>query len=328
MKTFLVIGSNCFTGSHIVDALLQARGNYVIGVSRSAEYRDFFLPYKRHSQANFEFYQIDIVRQFSSLTELIRKTKPEVVINVAALSEVSVSNYRPVEYFETNTLATVKLGNFLRQCPFRFRYVHISSAEIFGVCENMLNENSLFNPSTPYAASKAAADMYLNTLVKNFGFPATVIRSTNVYGKHQQLFKIIPRTVIYIKLGKTIKLHGGGASIKSFIHISDVVRGIVSAIEKDKDGTYHFSVASDRTIADIVRTICEIMGCRFEDVTRSVDERLGQDARYWLDCSRARKDLGWEPTMAFEQGLREVVDWIEDNWEVIKHEPLEYSHKE
>jgi len=326
-KSFVVIGSNCFTGSHIVDALLDNSDHRVIGVSRSPEYHSIFLPYKRRQTPNFVFHQIDLAREFEALEKLLDKEEPSVVINVAALSEVALSNERPVEYFETNTVSMVKLANYLRRRSFLKRYVHISSAEIFGSCSKPVIEEDLFNPSTPYAISKAAMDMCLNTLIANFGFPATLIRSTNVYGKHQQLFKIIPRTVIYLKLGKTIELHGGGIAVKSFIHIRDVVRGILLALERGKPGTYHFTVPSDQSVAAVVRQVCKQMGRDFDKSTRIVGERVGQDARYWLDCAKAERELGWKARVSFEEGIQEVIDWIESNWETVVHEPHVYTHK-
>lgn len=326
-KLYVVIGSNCFTGSHIVDALLDDRDNQVVGVSRSPEHKGFFLPYKQRPTTEFRFHQIDIVRRFDELTRLLDEVKPLVVINVAALSQVALSHERPAEYFETNTLAAVRLCNYLRTCSYLERYVHVSSAEIFGSCMKPVKEDAPFRPSTPYAVSKAAADMYLNTLLQNFNFPVTITRSTNVYGKHQQLYKIIPRTVIYLKLGKTIELHGGGKAMKSFIHIRDVVRGVMLAIERGKPGTYHFTVASDQTVTDVVCQICRWMGYDFESATRVVGERLGQDPRYWLDCSKAKQELGWAARVPFEQGVREVLEWIESNWAAIQQESLVYIHK-
>lgn len=326
-KTFVVIGSNCFTGSHIVDALLDALGNHVIGVSRSPQYHDLFLPYKRYRAPDFTFHQLHLVRQFEEVVKLLESVKPQVVINVAALTEVALSNERPTEYFETNTLSIARLVNYLRTCSYLERYVHISSAEIFGSCSRPVTENDLFNPSTPYAVSKAATDMYLRTLITNFSFPATLIRSTNVYGKHQQLFKIIPRAVIYLKLGKTIELHGGGKSIKSFVHIRDVVRGILLALERGRPGTYHFTVPSDQPVAAVVRQVCKQMGRDFERSTCFVEDRLGQDARYWLDCTKAERELGWKANVSFEDGIQEVIDWVESNWETISHEPLVYTHR-
>lgn len=327
MKTYLVIGSNCFTGSHIVDALLETPDHRVIGVSRSPESNEIFLPYKRHRDSMFEFQQIDVVHGFDRLRDLVERERPSVIINVAALSEVARSNESPVEYFNINTTAPVRLCNLLRTASYLERYVHISSAEILGTCTHPLTEDSLFNPSTPYAVSKAAADMYLNILLHNTEFPVTIIRSTNVYGKHQQLYKIIPRTVIYLKLKKTIELHGGGKAIKSFIHIRDVVRGLMLTLEKGERGTYHFSVSDSQTVADVVEKICAWMGCEFSARTRVVGERLGQDARYWLDCSKANRTLDWHPTVTFEEGVKEVIGWINDKWKDILEQPLEYRHR-
>lgn len=326
-KTFIVIGSNCFTGSHIVDALLDDPNNQVIGISRSPEYKAFFLPYKQRSTENFRFCQMDIVRCFDQMVRLLEEIRPQVVINVAALSEVALSNERPVEYFETNTVTVVKLANYLRTCSYLERYVHISSAEIFGSCNAPVTEEARFNPSTSYAVSKAAADMYLNTLRQNFGFPATLMRSTNVYGKHQQLFKIVPRTIIYLKLGKLIELHGGAKAIKSFVHVRDVVRGLILALETGKSGTYHFSVSDNQTVADVVQKICTWMGCDFHASTCIVDERLGQDARYWLDCSKANRELGWSPNVVFSDGVQETITWINKHWNEILIHPLEYQHR-
>jgi len=323
----VVLGSNCFTGSHIVDGLLESGANEVIGVSRSPEYDDMFLPYKRWADGRFRFHQIDMVRQPEELMNLLDRAKPEVVINVAALSEVGLSNTSPVEYFDINTRAVVRLCNELRTRSYLRSYVHISSAEIFGTCAAPVDEETLFAPSTPYAVSKAAADMYLAVARRHFGFPVTIIRSTNVYGRHQQLFKIIPRTVIYLKMNKPIELHGGGQSAKSFVHVRDVVRGLQLALKRGAPETYHFTVQSDRTIADVVRRICERMGYDYEKAVRVVGERLGQDSRYLLDCEKATRTLGWSAREDFDAGLDEVIAWIEGNWQDIQHAPLEYRHK-
>jgi dTDP-glucose 4,6-dehydratase len=325
---YAVIGSNCFTGCHFVDALVANPLNEVMGISRSPEKSDLYVPYKSKPLKNFQFHQIDLVRQIDRLFSLLDDFKPDYVIHVAALSEVALSNHQPVEYFQVNTLGTVQLCSRLRSKPYLKRYLHISSAEIYGSCPAPIHENAPLNPSTPYAVSKAAADMYLLTLAKNFGFPVTLIRSTNVYGKHQQLFKIIPRTAIYFKKGRKIELHGGGHAVKSFVHIRDVIRGALKILEIDHPSAiYHFSTKNPDTIQDIVRKICVMMKRDFDQSVAIVDERLGQDARYTLDCSKAQNELRWNPEVPFENGLQEVVSWIEENWEKITHEPLEYIHK-
>ena len=327
MTRFAVIGSNCFTGSHIVDRLIDNPENSVVGISQSAEYKSLYLPYRSKTVRNFRFERADLVHQGVRLLGLLGEFKPDVVVNVAALSEVALSNERPVEYFETNTTGVVKLCHHLRHQKYLQHYVHISSAEVYGSCDFAVKEEQLFNPSTPYAVSKAAADMFINSLIRRFGFPATLIRSTNVYGKHQQLFKIIPRAIIYLKLGKTLELHGGGASMKSFVHVRDVVDGLMKTVEQRALGTWHFSVPSEHSVADIVRLVCEAMGQDFASATQSVGERLGQDSRYWLDCTKSRRELGWTPRRVIQDGIRETVQWIEENWETVKSEPLNYIHK-
>lgn len=310
-----------------MDAMLEMDGNEVLAISRSPENDDLFLPYAEKRNGNFHFKQLHLVNDFKSLTDHLDEFAPEIVINVAALSEVALSIEAPKEYYEVNTLAVVNLCDHLRKQDYLMKYVHISSAEIFGSCKGPVHEDSIFLPSTPYAASKAAADMYINTLIKNFNFPATIIRSTNVYGKHQQLFKIIPRTVIYLKLGKTIELHGGGTAVKSFIHVRDVVNGIMKSLENGHPGTYHFSAPSDMTVSDIVRKTCDLFGYDFENSTTVIGERKAQDGRYWLDCSKSENELGWTPKEDFDSGIRETIEWIDSNWDEIKNKPLVYIHK-
>lgn len=328
MSRYAVIGSNCFTGCHIVDALLADPGNDVIGVSRSPEYKPFFLPYASRPREKFRFHQIDMVREPERLAALLDEFEPEYVINPAALSEVGLSNYQPVEYFNTNTVSVVSLAHHLRQKKYVKMYVQVSTPEIYGTCVGSLDENAPYNPSTPYAASKAAGDMFLKILHKNFGFPVVFIRSTNVYGRHQQLFKIIPRTVIYLKQEKKIELHGGGMAVKTWVHVRDVVDGILAAIRANKPGeVYHFGDVHSVSVADLVKKVCGMMGRSFEESTLAVGERLGQDARYVLDYAKAQRTLGWNPRVPFETGLAETIEWIDENWDAILKEPHVYVHK-
>jgi dTDP-glucose 4,6-dehydratase len=190
-----------------------------------------------------------------------------------------------------------------------------------------VTEDAPLNPSTPYAASKAAADFLLKTYAKQFGFPLVTVRATNVYGARQQLFKIVPRSAIYLKLGRPIELHGGGRAVKSYIHIRDVSRGEKAILERGRPGhIYHLSPDSGVAVREVVRLMCERMGKRFEDATRTVDERPGQDAAYVIDSTKARTELGWQPEVALDAGLAEVVDWVNEYWPEIQGTPLEYKH--
>ena len=323
----MVIGSNSFSGSDFIDLLLDDEQNEVVGISRSPEKSTLFVPYKRHQGANFIFYQMDLNKDMPQIIELVDSFNPEYVVNFAAQSEVAPSWEHPEQWFQTNVVALVKLTNMLKDQHYLKRYVHISTPEVYGTCEGRATEWTPPNPSTPYAASKAAADLFLLTLVKSFQFPLITIRSANVYGAHQQLFKIIPRSIIYLKLGKVIELHDGGRPVRSFIHIRDVSRGELAAMEKGSPGTvYHFSPDKRYMVRDIVHKICERMERDIKTSTVLVGERLGQDAAYIMDSTRARKELAWCPEICLDKGLTEVIAWVEDNWEQIQKEPLEYLH--
>lgn len=330
MKKIVVIGSNSFSGSDFIDHALTETNYFVHGISRSPEKTSLFLPYKENANLNrFSFHQMDLNQNMEELKKFLTDIKPEYIINFAAQSEVAPSWEHPEQWFLTNAVAIARLGNFLKDRSWLERYVQISTPEIYGTCEGFVTEDAPMNPSTPYAASKAAGDLMLQTLVKNYDFPLVTIRSTNVYGAHQQLFKIIPRSMIYLKLGKRIPLHGGGRAVKSFIHIRDISRGELVALEKGVDGNiYHLSPDHGIRIHDLVQKICTLTGYSFIEAVEIVDERLGQDLAYTLNSSKARDHLGWQPVIDIDTGLRQVYDWINHEWENILISPKDYQHKE
>lgn len=328
-----VIGSNSFSGSDFVDLLLENESNEILGISRSPEKPPLFLPYKRSNSSNsnsFTFHQLDLNIDIEKIINCLDDFQPEYIVNFAAQSEVGPSWDYPEHWFQTNTVSLAHLIKSLSKRKYFKRYVHISSPEVYGTCEGSVDESAPLNPTTPYAASKAAADLLLFTYVKNFNFPLIMIRSTNVYGAHQQLWKIIPRTVIYLKSGMKIPLHGGGRAVKSFIHIRDISRGELDAMMKGEPGSiYHLSPDDGGlSVRRIVELICTKMGYDFPQSTEDVEERLGQDKAYVIDSTKARKQLGWKPLISIEDGIKNVIDWIEEDWELIKSHPLEYRHQE
>lgn len=328
MKKVLVIGSNSFSGSDYIDLLLEKGGYEVMGISRSPEKSALFLPYKRHGNKHFSFHQIDLNYDADKLETLLANFQPEYIVNFAAQSEVGPSWDHPEHWFQTNAVGTTKLANLLKDLSYLKRYVHISSPEVYGTCEGNVKEEAPLNPSTPYAASKAAADLSLFTFAKNFPFPLVLIRATNVYGAHQQLFKIIPRTAIYLRLGKTIELHGGGVAVKSYIHIRDVSKGTLQAMEKGRKGEiYHFSPDQGVAVKDVVKTICDKMGVDFQKATTIAPERLGQDKAYTIDSTKARREFGWVPEVSLDEGISRTVAWVDSYFAEIEKEPLHYIHK-
>src|SRR5262249_42565527 len=147
--------------------------------------------------------------------------------------------------------------NHLRRRDYLKRYLHVSSPEAYGNCVGTVTEATPDNPSTPYAASKAAADMLLSVYQKTYNFPLITVRATNVYGARQQLFKIMCRTVIYLKLQKKIRLDGGGVAVKSYIHVRDVSSGELAMLHDGRVGErYHLSPDSGIAVRDVVRIIC------------------------------------------------------------------------
>jgi dTDP-glucose 4,6-dehydratase len=241
---------------------------------------------------------------------------------------VAPSWEHPEHWYQTNTVALARLLNHLRRQTYLQRYLHISSPEVYGTCVGTVREDAPLNPSTPYAASKAAADMLLEVYRRQFGLPVLSVRSTNVYGARQQLFKIIPRSVIYMKLGRRIMLHGGGVAVKSYIHVRDVSRGELAVLQRGRVGElYHLSPDHGIAVRDVVATLAQRLGKSFAEVTEPVAERPGQDAAYVIDSTKARTELGWQPRIPLNEGLAEVVDWVNEYWEEIQRQPLEYIHK-
>ncbi len=340
MKKVLVIGSNSFSGSDFIDLLLEKNEQsskgpkyQIVGISRSEEKSSLFLPYKnktRQKEAlkNFHFARIDLNQDLQKLDQLLEEFQPEYIVNFAAQSEVGPSWENPHHWFQTNAVGITQLANLLKDKKFLKKYVHISSPEVYGTCIGVVKEEHPLNPSTPYAASKAAGDFSLFTYYKNFNFPLVMVRSTNVYGAYQQLFKIIPRSIINIKKGKKIELHGGGKAVKSYIHIRDISKGELLAMEEGKPGQiYHFSPPKGIEVKEVVRLICEKMGVDFEKATSIAPERLGQDKAYIIDSSKAQAELKWQAEIGVEEGIENTIRWVEENFPEIEKQPLQYIHK-
>lgn len=330
METVVVIGSNSFSGADFVDLLLERGEHRVIGVSRSPEKGPLFLPYLERpaeDRERFEFHQVDLNHGMAALLELLDRERPPYVVNFAAQSEVAPSWEHPEQWARTNVAAIAELANFLARADWLRHYLHISSPEVYGTTEGFVGEDAPLDPSTPYAASKAGGDLMLRTYEREFGLPLTLLRATNVYGAHQQLFKIIPRSVIYLRSGRTIELHGGGVAVKSYINIRDVSEGELEALAAVPGGVLHLSPDEGIAVRDLVERICERMEVDFDRGVEIVAERPGQDKAYTIDSSRARERLSWWPRVSLDEGIDQVVEWVDRYWDEIQAEPLEYVHK-
>ena len=327
METLLIIGSNSFSGATFADYALS-KGARVIGVSRSFESKDVFLPYKWGDCSNFSYYSMDLNKHLDEIVELVYEFKPSFVVNFAAQSMVGESWQNPGDWFMTNTVSTIKLHDELRKFDFLNRYIHISTPEVYGSCSGFVNEDFPFNPSTPYAVSRAAADMSLRTFRSTYNFPVITTRAANVYGPGQQLYRIIPRTILFILLGRKLQLHGGGVSTRSFIHMQDVSDATWRIMKNGQDGqTYHISTNEVISIRHLVEKICKKLNASFEDNVEFVGDRIGKDSAYHLDSKKIRYDLEWQDKISLDQGLDECISWVKSNLEVLKQETFDYQHK-
>lgn len=327
MEKFVVIGSNSFSGSHFVDFILD-EGVEVTGISRSPEPHPVFLPYKKKSTTKFEFYQLDLNHNLDEIMELIENKRPDYMVNFASQSMVAESWQNPDHWYQTNVLSTVKFHERLRRCDFLKKYVHISTPEVYGNCEGLVKESTNYNPSTPYAVSRAAADMNLMCFYRNYHFPVVFTRAANVYGPGQQLYRIIPRTILFFLTGKKLQLHGGGRSVRSFIHIRDVADGTLKVARQANPGEiFHLSTTRNISIKELVEMIAEMLNVNFDEYVEVVGERPGKDAAYLLDSTKARTQLGWSDRIGLEQGIEETIKWVKDNLDVLKHLPYDYIHK-
>lgn len=325
----VVIGSNSFAGAVYSDYLLD-KGHEVLAISRSAQTHDIFLNYKNNKRRNnLKFLALDLNRDAEEMAKSILAFKPEYVVDYAGQGMVAESWENPDQWYQTNVVAKVKLHQALLGCDSLKKYLRCSTPEIYGSVDRAVTEaEAPVNPSTPYAVSHAAIDMSLSCFQKNYGFPVLLFRSSNFFGPGQQLYRIIPRTIIYRKLGKTIPLHGGGQSQRSFLHIDDLSDATYSLMKSSVVGeTYHIATNEMVKIRDLVAQICTQMGHSFEESVEIVDDRPGKDASYAINSDKIRKEFGWKPRCSLEGGIQETIDWVERNFEVIKSMSLQYNHK-
>jgi dTDP-glucose 4,6-dehydratase len=328
MSTVFVLGANSFAGSVFVDAALTA-GHDVLGINRSPEGLPMFLPYRSNPRvANYRFRQLDINHHLDDICNWMDDARPEYVVDFAGQGMVAESWSAPEQWYTTNIVSKVRLHDRLRRQSWLKKYVRVSTPEVYGSTAGMIPESQVYRPSTPYAVSHAAIDMSLAAFHANYGFPVVFTRFANFFGPGQQLYRIVPRTLIYGRTGQTLQLHGGGTSVRAFIHGRDVASGLLAALERgEPGGVYHFSTNRFLTIREAVEIMCRRMGLDFETAVRVAPDRPGKDQAYLMDSTHARESLGWADTVDFETGVDETLAWVDQNLDTIRTLGLDYVHK-
>jgi dTDP-glucose 4,6-dehydratase len=323
-----VLGSNSFSGATFVATALAADAE-VLGISRSPEPADCLLPYKWGPHDRFAFRALDFNRDLDEIVAAIENFRPEYIVNFAAQSMVAQSWQHPDHWYQTNVVSTARLIDRLKDCRFLQKFVQISTPEVYGSTSGLVKETAPFNPSTPYAVSKAACDMNLLAYQKAYGFPVAFTRAANVCGPGQPLYRIIPRTVFCILTGEKLRLEGGGTSVRSFIHMKDVAEGTLEVARSGRPGdVYHLATDQNQTIREVVEEICRQMGARFEDCVETTPPRLAQDPAYLLDCTKARDEFGWLPKLSVVDVIGETIDWMKSSLKKVKRTNQLYVHKQ
>ncbi len=328
MARVAVLGSNSFSASWFVDAALTA-GHEVLGINRSPEPSPIFLPYRNNPRAEaYTFRRFDLNSDFQAVVSSLQEFKPAFVLDFAGQGMVAESWVKPEQWYLTNIVSKVQLHDFLRTQSWLSKYIRVSTPEVYGNTPKPVHENHHYLPSTPYAVSHAAIDMSLMAFFRNYRFSVVLTRFANFFGPGQQLYRVIPRTIIYVLAGRRLPLHGGGTSVRAFIHVSDVANALLQVMDRGAAGeTYHFSPQEFHTIREVVQTICREMNVEFDRVVEISADREGKDQAYLMDSSKARAELDWGPKDTFVGGIRETIRWVRENFREIRNLPWDYVHK-
>ncbi len=325
MKTYVILGGGGSFGIHAALYLLdQPNTKKVIGIGRNPLRPEAFsLGIDRRER--YEYHAYHLTYEMDSILELLDREKPEVIVNFAAQGEGAVSWRKSWRFFETNSMALAKFAEELMTRRYMERFIQIGTSELYGSVDFAAKETTPIQPTSPYAASKAAFDMYLISVNRALKFPMNIIRPCNAYCPGQLLHRVIPKAIVGGLTGRKLPLQGGGRAEKSYIHARDLGRAIHLVSENAPIGTvYNAGSEAPTSIRRVVELCAEALEMPFEDLCELAPDRLGQDARYWLDSSAIFSDVGWKPEITWEQGLSEMVTWAKSHLETLRHWPTDY----
>ncbi|MHB8328919.1 MAG: dTDP-glucose 4,6-dehydratase [Acidimicrobiales bacterium] len=270
------------------------------------------------------FVQGDVCDTDQALTT-IKEHRIDTVVHFAAESHNSLAILDPARFFRTNVLGTQSMLEAARQAEVG-RFHHISTCEVYGdlsldTSESFTEEHP-YRPRTPYNASKAGADHAVRAYVETFGMPATITNCSNNYGPYQFPEKVVPLFTSNALDDRPLPLYASTANRREWLHVIDHCRAIDVVLERGRIGeTYHVGSGVEASIAEIADAVLKTLG-KPESLKMIVPDRPGHDRRYLLDCSKIRKELGWEPTIGFEEGLADTVGWYAEHrswWEPLRH---------
>lgn len=327
MKRYAVLGGGGSFGIHTSKYLLgHAETDRVIAVGRNPARPEPFTLNVGKGDKRYSYHAYHVTHELDLLLELLDKEKPQVIINYAAQGEGAASWKHSWRFFETNSMALARLAEELMKRPYLERFIQIGTSEMYGSVNHATKEDEPIKPSSPYAASKVAFDMYLLSVHKFLKFPMNIIRPSNAYCPGQLLHRVVPKAVVCGLTGRKLPLQGGGRAEKSYIHARDLGRAIHMVAEKAPLGTvYNVGPLQPISIRALVEKTATALGMKFEELCEITEDRLGQDFRYWLDSSAIKRDIGWEPQISIEEGLAEMVAWGRKYVDQLRDWPMDYT---
>jgi dTDP-glucose 4,6-dehydratase len=331
--TILITGGAGFIGSHVVRLFVNSYPAYHIVNLDNLTYAGNLENLKDvESKPNYTFVKADIT-DAGSLSPLFRAYEFSGIIHLAAESHVDRSITNPIAFIQTNVLGTANLLNCaLESWKDRFAgkvFYHISTDEVYGSLEKggYFTEQTAYDPRSPYSASKAGSDHLVRAYFNTYGLPVLISNCSNNYGPNQFPEKLIPLVINNILNKKPLPVYGKGENIRDWLFVEDHAAAIDVIFHRGKKGeTYNIGGSNEWKNIDLIRVLCRLMDKKLgrtpgesEKLISFVKDRAGHDLRYAIDAGKLKKELGWEPSLTFEQGLSRTVDWYLENREWLQH---------
>jgi dTDP-glucose 4,6-dehydratase len=332
-RTLLVTGGAGFIGSHVVRLLVNKYPDYKIINVDALTYAGNLENLRDIDQApNYHFEKINIL-QADDLERLFFLHKPDGVIHLAAESHVDRSIVSPMDFVYTNVIGTVNLlhtaRHFWKEDYSGKLFYHISTDEVYGALGNtgFFTEETRYDPHSPYSASKAASDHFVRAYHDTYGMPCVVSNCSNNYGPNHFPEKLIPLFINNIIEKKPLPVYGDGLYTRDWLYVKDHAAAIDLIFHKGTPGqTYNIGGFNEWKNIDLVKLLCKLMDEKLgraagdsETLITYVKDRPGHDRRYAIDASKINKELGWKPSVTFEEGLSQTIDWYLQNTEWLRH---------